>query len=237
MRFVAFAFALLCAVFVTPADAGLDIHIDKASQRMAVVEHGRLVHVFKVSTAAAGKRTPNGNFRPYLLRTVHRSSIYNNAPMPHAIFYSGNYAIHGTVAVGRLGNRASNGCVRLHPSNARALFYMVQRHGNANTRIMVRDGAPPAAVVAQMNGVGPTVVEHGTPNRALAAMGIPQNLQAVARAPRPAGETVASRTAAQRLVTASQRTPVGMGGMVALQMPDGAVVFVPSAQLRGMAMR
>jgi lipoprotein-anchoring transpeptidase ErfK/SrfK len=61
--------------------------------------------------------------------------------MPFAIFYSGHYAIHGTTAVSRLGSRASKGCVRLHPSNAATLFALVQRHGMANTRILIQDSA------------------------------------------------------------------------------------------------
>ena len=60
------------------------------------------------------------------------------SPMPHSIFFRGGYAIHGTNYVSRLGRRASHGCVRLHPSNARRLFNLVKQHGARNTRIQVR---------------------------------------------------------------------------------------------------
>jgi lipoprotein-anchoring transpeptidase ErfK/SrfK len=63
------------------------------------------------------------------------SRTYYNAPMPHAIFYSG-FAIHGTYDLARLGGPASHGCVRLHPSNAAALFELVERNG-ARTRIEI----------------------------------------------------------------------------------------------------
>ena len=43
-----------------------------------------------------------------------------------SIFYSGNFAIHGTNQISRLGGPASHGCVRLHPSNAAVLFSLVQ---------------------------------------------------------------------------------------------------------------
>jgi lipoprotein-anchoring transpeptidase ErfK/SrfK len=89
--------------------------------------------------------TPSGNFRPYILSRNHRSSIFGNAPMPFAIFYSGHYAIHGTTAVAQLGTRASKGCVRLHPSNAAVLFALVQRRGMASARIVVQDSAVHAA--------------------------------------------------------------------------------------------
>ena len=65
---------------------------------------------------------------------VH-SAKYGNAPMPHSIFFYGQYAIHGTTAVGNLGHPASHGCVRLSPGNAATLFAMVERQG-AEIRIV-----------------------------------------------------------------------------------------------------
>jgi len=59
--------------------------------------------------------------------------------MPWSIFYSGNYAIHGTNSISRLGQPASHGCVRLHPENAKILFNMVKAEGKANTRVTVSD--------------------------------------------------------------------------------------------------
>jgi lipoprotein-anchoring transpeptidase ErfK/SrfK len=57
--------------------------------------------------------------------------------MPHAIFFHGGYAIHGTIHVSRLGRRASHGCVRLHPSNAATLFSILRNEGAGRTRIVV----------------------------------------------------------------------------------------------------
>jgi lipoprotein-anchoring transpeptidase ErfK/SrfK len=58
--------------------------------------------------------------------------------MPYSIFYSGNYAIHGTPHVGQLGGRASKGCIRLHPSNAAILFSLVQQQGLGSMRLHIR---------------------------------------------------------------------------------------------------
>ena len=96
-------------------------------------------YTWPVSTGLGG--TPSGIFRPQILSRYHRSTIFDNAPMPYAIFYSGHYAIHGTDAVAQLGSRASKGCVRLHPSNAAVLFALVQQHGLANTRVVIQDSA------------------------------------------------------------------------------------------------
>lgn len=122
-----------------PAVAEIVVTIDKAKQRMFVVVDGEHRYTWPVSTGLGG--TPSGSYRPQILSRNHRSSIFGNAPMPFAIFYSGHYAIHGTTAVAQLGRRASKGCVRLHPSNAAVLFALVQRHGMANTRILVQDSA------------------------------------------------------------------------------------------------
>jgi lipoprotein-anchoring transpeptidase ErfK/SrfK len=126
-------FSLACG----PAGAEIVVTVDKAKQRMFVVVDGEHRYTWPVSTGLGG--TPSGSYRPQILSRNHRSSIFGNAPMPFAIFYSGHYAIHGTTAVAQLGRRASKGCVRLHPSNAAVLFALVQKHGMANTRILVQD--------------------------------------------------------------------------------------------------
>ena len=66
------------------------------------------------------------------------STVYYNAPMPHAIFFRGGFAIHGSYDIARLGGPASHGCIRLHPSDAATLFGLVQREGMHNTTIVVQ---------------------------------------------------------------------------------------------------
>jgi lipoprotein-anchoring transpeptidase ErfK/SrfK len=131
------AMFVVYAVASGSANAEIVVTVDKAKQRMSVVIDGEHRYTWPVSTGAGN--TPSGYFRPQLLSRNHRSSIFGNAPMPYAIFYSGHYAIHGTTAVAQLGTRASKGCVRLHPSNAAVLFALVQRYGSGNTRILVQD--------------------------------------------------------------------------------------------------
>jgi len=71
------------------------------------------------------------------MKRMHYSTLYNNAPMPHSLFFSGNFAIHGTDQTERLGTPASAGCVRLHPENAARLYALVQEKGRANTLIEI----------------------------------------------------------------------------------------------------
>ena len=113
--------------------------VSVSEQVMHVYVDGRMTYEWPVSTARPGKYTPRGEWNAQWLSRNHRSSRYNNAPMPYAIFYNGHYAIHGTDQISRLGRPASAGCVRLHPDNARVLFSMVQEQGLDNIRVVVID--------------------------------------------------------------------------------------------------
>jgi lipoprotein-anchoring transpeptidase ErfK/SrfK len=121
------------------AAALLEVLIDISDQEMTVRRDGEVTHVWPVSTARPGKVTPTGTFRPQSLVRMHYSTIYDGAPMPWAIFFHGNYAIHGTTQTDMLGCPASAGCVRLHPDNARTLFEEVRAVGKDETAIVIRD--------------------------------------------------------------------------------------------------
>lgn len=135
-------FALICAalatlMFAAPASAASVVaKISLSTQRMTVTVNGVTRYSWPVSTARSGYRTPVGSFRPTLLKKMHYSSKYENAPMPHSIFFLGGYAIHGTGAVRSLGRPASHGCVRLAPGNAATLYSLVSQNRGA-TRIIV----------------------------------------------------------------------------------------------------
>jgi hypothetical protein len=128
------ALAILIAA-PTYACAHVEINIDLGSQTMTVHSGSGETYVWPISSGKAGHATPNGVFRPRAMYAMVHSAKYNNAPMPHSIFFYGQYAIHGTNAVGNLGRPASHGCVRISPANAAMLFAMVQRQG-AEIRIV-----------------------------------------------------------------------------------------------------
>ena len=118
--------------------ANIEAKVDISQQKMRVYDKGRLKYVWDVSTARRGKVTPTGSWGAKWLSKNHKSSRYNNAPMPYAIFYNGNFAIHGTNHTKELGRPASAGCVCLHPRNAARLFAMVQRNGKSNFRVKIK---------------------------------------------------------------------------------------------------
>jgi lipoprotein-anchoring transpeptidase ErfK/SrfK len=129
-----FALAVLSAA-PGYANAHVQINIDLTLQTMTVHSGSGETYVWPISSGKAGYATPRGVFRPRAMYVIVHSAKYDNAPMPHSIFFHGQYAIHGTNAVGNLGRPASHGCVRLSPGHAATLFAMVQRQG-AEIRIV-----------------------------------------------------------------------------------------------------
>jgi hypothetical protein len=141
---------ILIALFALLAMSGfayalVRIDIDLASQTMHVATGDGQTYDWPISSGRAGHLTPQGHFRPQRLYPIVYSSKYNNAPMPHSIFFYGQYAIHGTTAVGSLGHQASHGCVRLAPANAATLYGKVQAEGAA---ISIYGAAPSTGAVA-----------------------------------------------------------------------------------------
>ncbi|HWX05461.1 MAG TPA: L,D-transpeptidase [Bradyrhizobium sp.] len=131
------AAVVMAGLALTPARADVVVQIDKSSQRMAVSVDGMTRYNWPISTGRSGYGTPDGVYHPQLMARRWFSRKYYNSPMPHAIFFYGGFAIHGTYELSRLGGPASHGCVRLHPSNAAALFSLVEHSGPRNTRIEI----------------------------------------------------------------------------------------------------
>lgn len=123
------------------AQAGVDVKVDIAAQRMTVTTSEGEIYNWAISSGRQGFRSPNGVYRPTRLEKNWYSRKYGGA-MPHSVFFRGGYAIHGTGSVGALGRPASHGCIRLHPANAAKLFALVKKHGASQTRIALNGAAP-----------------------------------------------------------------------------------------------
>jgi hypothetical protein len=131
---------LACAVVVgaaLPTHADILIRVDQSTQRMSVDVDGQHLYDWRISTGRPGYDTPNGDFRPNRMDADHYSQEYDNAPMPHAIFFDlHGHAIHGSYdPIGH--PAASHGCVRLDPANAAKLFDLVKQEGMANTKVEI----------------------------------------------------------------------------------------------------
>jgi len=119
------------------AASQLVARVSLSQQTMQVLVDGRPAFKWKVSTAGKGYVTPTGSFRPTRMHAMWYSKKYDNAPMPHSVFFHGGYAVHGTTQIGRLGRPASHGCVRLHPEAAADFYELVEAFGPTNTSILI----------------------------------------------------------------------------------------------------
>jgi len=110
------------------------VTIDKGIQEMTVWVDGVEQYSWPVSTGIAGYSTPSGTYTTTSMNKIWYSKQWDNAPMPHAIFFTKKgHAIHGTLEKKKLGSAASHGCVRLDPKNAETLFKLVEEKGLKNT--------------------------------------------------------------------------------------------------------
>ena len=138
---------LLAAALSLPlsaaARADIAISIDKTTQQMSVAVDGQQRYTWPVSTGRPGYDTPNGNFKPNRMDADHFSQEWDNAPMPHTIFFDlHGHAIHGFFDVKHLGLAVSHGCVRLSPEHAATLFDLVKTEGMAKTTVSIAGRTP-----------------------------------------------------------------------------------------------
>jgi hypothetical protein len=136
MRSFLVAFTVLTLFAAGAAQAKVAITVDKNSQEMTVAVDGVEQYHWPVSTGIPSYETPNGAFRTFRMEEDHFSKEFDDAPMPHSIFFTKiGHAIHGTDSVGKLGSPASHGCVRLSRANAATLYALVQEQGVLNTTV------------------------------------------------------------------------------------------------------
>jgi hypothetical protein len=118
------------------AQAKVSITIDKDAQMMTVAVDGVERYHWPVSTGIPSHETPNGSFRTFRMEEDHYSKEFDDAPMPHSIFFTKiGHAIHGTDSESRLGTPASHGCVRLSRAHALTLYALVGQEGVLNTTV------------------------------------------------------------------------------------------------------
>jgi hypothetical protein len=132
------------------------VYVDLGRQRATVYRNGVRIAVSTISSGKTGHDTPTGVFTILQKNKDHRSSTYNNAPMPYMqrLTWKG-VALHA----GNLpGYPASHGCVRLPLEFAKLLFDNMPMGGT----VVIAGGhedpikRPPAGVLAPvLAGVTP----------------------------------------------------------------------------------
>jgi hypothetical protein len=136
MRSPFVAVTALTLFAASAAQANVSISIDKDAQMMTVAVDGVERYRWPVSSGDPSHETPSGSFRAFRMEEDHYSKEFDDAPMPHSVFFTKiGHAIHGTDAVARLGTPASHGCVRLSRAHAATLYALVQEQGVLNTTV------------------------------------------------------------------------------------------------------
>lgn len=121
--------------------------ISLSAQRLYVYADGQLLDSLPVSTGIRKHETPLMEVRPtgpmferYTSKKFPGGNYNGLGNMPYAIFIKGGYAIHGTTQgnIAKLGQRASHGCIRMHPEKAMVFFELVRQTGLENTWVSVQ---------------------------------------------------------------------------------------------------
>lgn len=100
------------------------IQIDLSKQRLIAWEGDRVVYGSAISSGKKSTPTLIGTFniQSKFKTTRMRGRGYDVPNVPHAMFYQGNYGIHGAYWHKRFGIPVSHGCVNLAPKHAKWLF-------------------------------------------------------------------------------------------------------------------
>ena len=159
---------------VQSTDSARRIIVSIPDHKLALVENGRVVKVYKVAVGAPDSPTPEGEFR--IVRRLSDPTYYH----PGVVIPPGpdnplgprwiglnlkGFGIHGTNQPGSIGHRASHGCIRMRNEDVEELFALVREgdvvdlHGERDfaTATMLAD---PKSEVARVDS---SVEPHLTP--------------------------------------------------------------------------
>lgn len=128
------------------------LDISKAEQKAILYVNGNFYGEYLVSTGLSSSPTPNFDTHPNgriydrYTSTKFPGGDYTDdngkklGNMPYAVFIRGGFAVHGTGRGNwkKLGQRASHGCIRMHPDNAYRFNRLVRSYGVRSTWIRVR---------------------------------------------------------------------------------------------------
>jgi lipoprotein-anchoring transpeptidase ErfK/SrfK len=92
--------------------------IDLSANRTWLIEGGKVVYgPVPITSGRKGYRTPPGTFHVQFKDIDHKSSLFDDAPMPYSVFFNGGIAFHqGSLSV------PSHGCIHLSAAAAKTYF-------------------------------------------------------------------------------------------------------------------
>lgn len=101
-----------------PCGAGVDACIDLSANQTWLLNDGAVAYgPVPITHGRAGWETPPGTFTVGWKDIDHKSSVFNNAPMPFSVFFNGGIAFHeGSLT------QKSHGCIHLSPAAAETFY-------------------------------------------------------------------------------------------------------------------
>ena len=115
------------------------IVVSLADRKLALVEDGRVVKIYRVAVGTPVTPTPSGDFK--IINRVKDPTWYGGNIQPGVVIPAGpqnplgtrwiglnhkGYGIHGTNAPKSIGKRASHGCIRMRQADLEELFEIVR---------------------------------------------------------------------------------------------------------------
>ncbi|MHA6796631.1 L,D-transpeptidase [Pseudonocardia bannensis] len=102
----------------TPCRSTARACIELSSNRAWLISNGIVQYgPVPITHGREGWRTPPGTFAVTFKSLNHRSSLFNDAPMPYSVFFNGGIAFHqGSLT------QESHGCIHLSRTAARTFF-------------------------------------------------------------------------------------------------------------------
>lgn len=105
-----------------PCGNSAEACIDLSDNQAWLMDNGTVSYgPVPITSGKPGYETPPGLFTVSFKDRDHRSSIYNNAPMPYSVFFNGGIAFHA----GSL-TQQSHGCIHLSDEAAETFFNDLQ---------------------------------------------------------------------------------------------------------------
>ncbi|MBE9004602.1 L,D-transpeptidase [Fortiea sp. LEGE XX443] len=100
------------------------IQVNLSTQRLTAWEGKKTIYAVTISTGKKSTPTRVGSFK---IQSKHKSMRmrgrdYDVPNVPHAMFYQGNYGIHGAYWHKKFGTPVSHGCINVAPNHAKWLF-------------------------------------------------------------------------------------------------------------------
>lgn len=102
----------------TPCKATVSACVQLSTKKAWLISGGKVSYgPVPITSGRPGWRTPPGMFAVTFKNINHKSSIFNNAPMPYSVFFNGGIAFHqGSLS------QQSHGCIHLSKAAAQTFF-------------------------------------------------------------------------------------------------------------------